>query len=70
MAHLNAALIGQTYAAFAVGDIQALRVRTAGDSAVAMTLDRYSHVIPALQEKAAQRVAELLFHRGMGWVSS
>jgi hypothetical protein len=26
-----------------------------------MTLDTYSHVIPALQEDAAERIAELLF---------
>lgn len=32
-----------------------------GHSTVAMTLDTYSHVIPALQEEAAERVAELLF---------
>jgi integrase len=32
-----------------------------GHSTVAMTLDTYSHVIPALQEDAAQRIAELLF---------
>jgi integrase len=32
-----------------------------GHSTVAMTLDTYSHVIPALQEDAAERIAELLF---------
>lgn len=32
-----------------------------GHSTVAMTLDTYSHVLPGLQEEAAERVAELLF---------
>ena len=32
-----------------------------GHSTVAMTLDTYSHVIPVLEEEAAERVAELLF---------
>ena len=30
-----------------------------GHSSVAFTLDVYSHVVPALQEDAAERVAEL-----------
>ena len=32
-----------------------------GHSTVAMTLDTYSHVLPAIQETAAERIAELVF---------
>lgn len=32
-----------------------------GHSTVAMTLDTYSHVLPEIQETAAQRIAELVF---------
>jgi integrase len=35
-----------------------------GHATVAFTLDRYSHAIPALEESAAERVAELVFGAG------
>jgi len=31
---------------------------------VSITLDTYSHAIPALQEDAAARIAELVFAKG------
>ncbi len=35
-----------------------------GHATVAFTLDRYSHVIPALEEAAAETVAALVFGAG------
>ncbi len=32
-----------------------------GHATVAITLDTYSHAIPAMQEEAAERIAELVF---------
>lgn len=32
-----------------------------GHSSIAVTLDNYSHVIPALEEEAATRIAALIF---------
>jgi integrase len=32
-----------------------------GHATVAITLDTYSHAIPAMQEEAATRIAELVF---------
>jgi integrase len=32
-----------------------------GHSTIAMTLDTYSHAIPALQEDAAERVSRIVF---------
>jgi integrase len=34
-----------------------------GHATVAITLDTYSHAIPAMQEEAAARIAELVFAR-------
>ena len=35
-----------------------------GHATVAITLDRYSHAVPALQAEAAEKVADLIFKRG------
>jgi integrase len=32
-----------------------------GHASISITLDTYSHAIPAMQEKAAQRIANLIF---------
>ncbi len=34
-----------------------------GHASVSITLDTYSHAIPALQEEAAVRIAELVFEQ-------
>ena len=35
-----------------------------GHASISITLDTYSHAIPALQEEAAGRIAELIFTNG------
>ncbi|MCI0624177.1 MAG: tyrosine-type recombinase/integrase [Acidobacteria bacterium] len=37
-----------------------------GHSTVTLTLDTYSHVLPDMQQRSAQRVEELLFGSGTG----
>ena len=34
-----------------------------GHATVAITMDTYTHAVPALQEEAAERIAALVFHR-------
>jgi integrase len=41
-----------------------------GNATVSITLDTYSHAIPALQEKAAERIAGLVLAEGQTRVSS
>jgi len=37
-----------------------------GHATIAITLDTYSHAVPAMQEEAAARIAELVFAAAQG----
>jgi integrase len=50
-----------TYATFALGVHPKVVSEQLGHSSISLTLDTYSHAIPALQEEAVETVAGLIF---------